>query len=87
MRYLIVVVGLLALVACSQKPGSESWCTSKDDQPKSEWSGDDAMVYAKHCVFDSQTIGSETWCDKLSEKPKGDWTGSEAGDYAKHCVI
>jgi hypothetical protein len=45
------------------------------------------MVYAKHCVFDSQTIGSETWCDKLSEKPKGDWTGSEAGDYAKHCVM
>lgn len=87
MRLLILTISLVLLSACSDKPGSENWCETKKDQSKSEWTTDDAMTFAKHCVFDSQTIGSEEWCADLAERPKGDWTASETGDYAKHCVL
>ena len=87
MRLFIMVLGIVLLGACSDKPGNENWCKAKADLPKSEWTGDDAKTYAMHCIFDSQTIGSKDWCENLKEKPKGDWTTSEAGDYAKHCVL
>ncbi len=87
MRTAIIVTTALLLTACSADPGSEAWCTAKKEQPKSEWSADDAKTYARHCVLESQTIGSEAWCEDLEETPKGDWTASEAADYAKHCVM
>ncbi|WP_241505923.1 DUF3012 domain-containing protein [Parahaliea mediterranea] len=77
----------LALAACSDKPGSKGWCDSKKDQPKSEWTADDAVTFASHCVFEATTVGSEAWCESLAEKPKGDWSSNEAADYAKHCVF
>ena len=87
MRIFLIALGLVLLTACSAKPGSEKWCEAKKEQPKSEWTGDEAKTYAKHCIFDSQTIGSEKWCANLDEKSKGDWTTSETADYAKHCVL
>lgn len=87
MRLFLILLCATVLTACSAKPGSQSWCAAKSEQAKSEWTGEDTMTYAKHCVFDSQTIGSEAWCEDLQDTPKGDWTATEAGDYAKHCVI
>ncbi len=87
MRFLLIVISVAFLAACSAKPGSESWCEAKNEQSKSDWTTDDAMTFAKHCVFDSQTIGSEEWCENMDEKAKGDWTATETGDYAKHCVL
>jgi hypothetical protein len=88
MRNSLLLVGAcLLLAACSEEPGSQDWCESKKEQPKSEWSADDAMTFARHCVIDSSTIGSEAWCDKLEQKPKSDWSASEAADYARHCVM
>ena len=87
MKYLIVATAVVLLAACSTDPGSEAWCKAKKEQPKGEWTTDDAMVFAKHCLLDSQTIGSKDWCANLDEKDKSDWTAGEAADYAKHCVM
>ncbi len=78
---------LVLLGACADDPGSESWCAAKKAQPKSEWSMDDAKVFAAKCLLDSTTIGSEAWCEKMKEKDKKDFTVEEAADFAKHCVI
>jgi hypothetical protein len=87
MKRILTIAAILALSACSVEPGSEEWCATKKEQPKSEWSGSDAKTYAKNCLIDGMAIGSEEWCEDLSEKPKGEWTADEAKAYAKHCVM
>ena len=80
------LTGLL-LQGCADKPGSEGWCSTMSAKSKSEWTGEEAKTYAKHCVFESTTIGSEAWCNNLNETPKGEWTTQEVADYAKHCIV
>ncbi len=49
-----VLAGLLmvaVLTACSPEVGSTAWCEALDEQPKGEWSANDAADYAKHCIF------------------------------------
>jgi len=87
LRLILIGITLVALGACSVEPGSEQWCATKKEQPKSEWSMDDATTYAKHCLLESSKVGSEAWCEKIKEKPKSDWTGDEAASYARHCVM
>ena len=77
----------VALAACTAEPGSERWCEQKKEQPKSEWSMDDAKTFAAHCLIEDLTIGSKEWCENLKDKPKGDWTADEAASFAKHCVM
>ncbi|TXS93956.1 DUF3012 domain-containing protein [Parahaliea maris] len=83
----LLLAGGLSLAGCSNEPGSEGWCEDKKAQSKSEWTADDAVTFASHCVFEGTTVGSEAWCEALAEKPKGDWSSNEAADYAKHCVF
>ncbi len=87
MKRILLLSGVLALAACSAEPGSEKWCAAKKEQPKSEWTGNDAMTYTKNCVIDGMEVGSEKWCEDLAGKPKSDWTTSETASYTKHCVI
>ena len=83
----ILAITGLGLQGCTDKPGSEGWCETMSAKSKSEWTGEEAKTYAKHCVFDSTTIGSEAWCNNLNETPKGEWTTQEVADYAKHCIV
>jgi len=87
MRRVFIYSAIMLLAACSLEPGSEKWCAMKKDQPKSEWSGDDVVTYAKNCLLEGSAVGSKNWCETLSEKPKGEWTANEAASYAKYCVI
>ena len=87
MKIFLLVISVILLSACKVEPGSEKWCEQKSEQPKSEWSTNDAMTYTTKCLIDGMAIGSEEWCEKLSEKPKGEWTNDETKSYAKHCVI
>lgn len=87
LRLVLASIALVVLGACSAEPGSEKWCDAKKEQPKSEWTMDDATTFARHCLLDSSTVGGEAWCEKLEKKPKGDWTADEAASYAKHCVM
>ena len=87
MKHLILASAALLFIACSAEPGTEKWCTEKEEQPKVEWSARDAATYARNCVIEGMEVGSDKWCKDLSEKPKGDWTADEAATYAKHCVL
>jgi len=87
MQRIIIIASILLLAACSAEPGSEKWCTMKKDQPKSEWSGSDAITFAKSCLLDATAVGPKEWCENLSEKPKGEWSANDAASYAKHCVM
>ena len=87
MRHIAIIVSILLLAACSAEPGSEKWCTQKAEQAKSEWSGSDAVTYARNCLIDGTSVGSKEWCANLADKPKGEWTANETTSYAKHCVI
>ncbi len=78
---------LFLLAGCDPEPGSERWCEQKKEQPKSQWSMDDATTFASRCLIDDLTIGSEAWCENLQAKPKGEWTADEASSYARHCVM
>lgn len=78
----------ILLTACGGSgPGTEKWCAAKKEEPKSQWTMDDAKIYAQKCVIDGTAIGSDEWCAKMKEKGKDDLTVEEAADYAKHCVI
>jgi len=87
MKYVLLTISALCFVACSPEPGSERWCNAKKEQPKSEWSMEDAKTFAAHCLIEDLTIGSKEWCENLKDKPKGDWTADEAASFAKHCVM
>ena len=87
MRWMVMISGLLLLGACSVEPGSEKWCTQKEEQPKTEWSSSDAITYARNCLIEGTAVGSKAWCEELAEKPKGDWTANETKSYAQHCVL
>jgi len=86
-RMMLVGSAVVVLAGCTPEPGSEKWCATKKEQPKSEWTMDDAKTFASHCLLESSTVGSEAWCEDLKEKPKGEWTADEAASYAKHCVM
>lgn len=89
-RAIVNAVGLVVLVglsACSDPVGSKGWCEALDEKSKSDWSGEEATQYLRHCVFDSTTLGSDDWCEDQAEKDKADWTLEESAVYARHCVI
>lgn len=52
---LTVVVAAIsfALLAtgCAPEVGSEAWCKQMKETPKGDWSPNEAVDYAKHCVF------------------------------------
>ena len=53
--YPIVVALSIAVAAvvtaCSPKVGSESWCSTKKETPRGDWSTNEAADFAKHCIF------------------------------------
>jgi hypothetical protein len=42
----------LFAIACSLFVGSEAWCLKMAETPKADWSTNEAVDYAKHCLFD-----------------------------------
>jgi len=42
---------LLMLTACAPEVGSERWCANMKAKAKSDWSANDAVDYAKHCIL------------------------------------
>ena len=43
-------IGLL-LGACSPKVGSPEWCKDMKENPKGDWSSNEAAEFAKNCLF------------------------------------
>lgn len=49
---ILVVLCLLTLGACAPEVGSERWCEQMDEKPKGDWSANEALAYAEHCILD-----------------------------------
>ncbi|MCW5212940.1 DUF3012 domain-containing protein [Desulfobulbus sp. TB] len=48
----VVLTGVaLMLSGCPAKVGSERWCQNMRDKPKTDWSGSEAVDFAKHCII------------------------------------
>jgi len=39
------------LVACAPEVGSERWCANMRDKPRGDWSANEALDFARHCVL------------------------------------
>ncbi len=42
---------LLALAACAPEIGSEKWCANMKAKPKGDWTANETVDYAKHCIL------------------------------------
>jgi hypothetical protein len=42
---------MLALAACAPEIGSDAWCANMKAKPKGDWSTNEAVDYAKHCIL------------------------------------
>ncbi|HZF31828.1 MAG TPA: DUF3012 domain-containing protein [Gammaproteobacteria bacterium] len=40
-----------ALFACKPEVGSEAWCKAMRDQPRGDWTVNEATEFAKSCVL------------------------------------
>jgi len=53
-KYLHVVFSgavLLGLSACAPEVGSERWCSNMKAKAKADWTANEAVDYAKHCIL------------------------------------
>lgn len=51
MKKLLLVLLTLPCLACAPEVGSERWCKKMEEQPKGDWTLNEAKDYGKHCVF------------------------------------
>lgn len=42
---------LFSLSACAPEIGSDKWCANMKAKPKGDWSTNEAVDYAKHCIL------------------------------------
>lgn len=42
---------LLALSACAPEVGSERWCSNMKAKAKADWTANEAVDYARHCIL------------------------------------
>ena len=49
---LALIAALTGLAACAPEVGSERWCTAMDEKPKGDWTANEALDYAEHCLID-----------------------------------
>ncbi len=49
---ILVLLSLLTLGACAPEIGSERWCKQMAEKPKGDWTANEALAYAEHCVLD-----------------------------------
>ncbi|MBW2690040.1 MAG: DUF3012 domain-containing protein [Deltaproteobacteria bacterium] len=48
---ILTVCLVVLLAACAPEVGSEKWCENMEDQPKGDWTGNEAKAYAKYCIL------------------------------------
>ena len=40
------------LFSCTPEVGSKAWCEQMKETPKGDWTGNEAVDFTKHCLFD-----------------------------------
>lgn len=49
----VALVGLIAgLSGCAPEVGSPRWCEAMAEKPKGDWTANEALDYAEHCLID-----------------------------------
>jgi Protein of unknown function (DUF3012) len=52
-RALCTLLGIaLASAACAPETGSEAWCEMMRGKPRGDWTANEALDFAKHCLLD-----------------------------------
>ncbi len=49
---LTLLAALAGLSGCAPEVGSERWCKAMDEKPKGDWTANEALDYAEHCLID-----------------------------------
>ena len=49
---LILAAALVGLAGCEPEVGSERWCQAMAEKPKGDWTANEALDYAEHCLID-----------------------------------
>jgi len=48
----VAIASLVAAVAaCVPETGSKRWCAAMHDKPRGDWTANEALDYARHCVL------------------------------------
>lgn len=47
-------VASLLLAACAPEVGSERWCEAMRDKPRGDWTANEALEFARHCLFETE---------------------------------
>ena len=50
--WVCLLLALGALAACAPEVGSEAWCERLADTPRGDWTANQALDYARHCLID-----------------------------------
>lgn len=57
-RAVLIIVttctGLPALTSCAAEVGSPRWCESMRDKPRGDWTANEALEFARHCLFETE---------------------------------
>jgi len=55
MNRIAITALLLAIAAiasgCAPEVGSKRWCDMMADKPRADWSANDALDFARHCIL------------------------------------
>lgn len=43
---------VLVLCACAPEVGSERWCAAMREQPRGDWTANEALDFARHCIIE-----------------------------------
>ena len=49
---LAAIATLVTLSGCAPEVGSERWCEAMAEKPKGDWTANEALAYAEHCLID-----------------------------------
>ncbi len=49
---LALVAAVVGLSGCAPEVGSERWCEAMAEKPKGDWTANEALDYAEHCLID-----------------------------------
>jgi len=49
-KFLIPLIASLSITSCA-KVGSEAWCESLEEEPKGDWTANEAGDYTKYCLM------------------------------------
>ena len=51
-KFILLTLCLIGLGACAPEVGSDRWCNSLEEKPKGDWTANEALAYAEHCLID-----------------------------------